>query len=325
MIAAISPYHLTTREPPAMAALLLSRRVFTILPTPAEGQSRRAVENAVARSPRYLRFMESWRWSVPLWNAGVVGAALDGDTGLEDIREVCSKITADERLTPLRPFMKLGVLESDEYLDAVTHDLLRGGPDPAVSVPLAAGLDRFASRHGLLVARANPTSVAQRAEMLHARPLGAVGLPILLQAGGERMEWTRDKLAPSLADLRDAIEETVDSIDDPVALKDGSMAVSGAARDYAKAFDALRPELRADAADDEIRVVDGAATLTLVEFPADVVLRSSAAAAAAMLPTRAGRAAGPASATATSLPVKFDPLDSASIVSMLVKVVGAKR
>ena len=39
MLIAVSPYHMTTREPAAMAALLLASRVVTILPTPEVGMS----------------------------------------------------------------------------------------------------------------------------------------------------------------------------------------------------------------------------------------------------------------------------------------------
>jgi hypothetical protein len=44
----------------------------------------------------------------------------------------------------------------------VAADLLKGGPDPAITVPLAAGIDQFAMRHGAAVARSSPFSIARR-------------------------------------------------------------------------------------------------------------------------------------------------------------------
>ncbi|QKK09619.1 MAG: hypothetical protein HND58_16560 [Planctomycetota bacterium] len=73
MFAAISPYHLTTREPPAMAALLLAERSVTFMPSPRG--TREEIEQAAAESPEYVRFMETWAWSMPLWKDGLLGSA----------------------------------------------------------------------------------------------------------------------------------------------------------------------------------------------------------------------------------------------------------
>jgi hypothetical protein len=62
MLVAVSPYHLTTREPAAIAALLLADRVVTLLP----GPDRRGAELAAERLPHYLDFVLTWEWSVPL-------------------------------------------------------------------------------------------------------------------------------------------------------------------------------------------------------------------------------------------------------------------
>ncbi|MCA9287425.1 MAG: hypothetical protein KDA05_02505 [Phycisphaerales bacterium] len=50
----VSPYHLTTREAPAMAALQLADRAITMMPTPFAGTAKRDVEGAVAAAERIV-------------------------------------------------------------------------------------------------------------------------------------------------------------------------------------------------------------------------------------------------------------------------------
>jgi hypothetical protein len=60
MLIVASPYHLTTREPAAMAALLLARQVVTLLPTPLEGAGSSREAMAAARCvPTYRALVES--------------------------------------------------------------------------------------------------------------------------------------------------------------------------------------------------------------------------------------------------------------------------
>ena len=51
LVAVVSPYHLTTREAPALAALLFADRVVTIRPTPLGGESRSEVCRAMDLAP----------------------------------------------------------------------------------------------------------------------------------------------------------------------------------------------------------------------------------------------------------------------------------
>ena len=184
----VSPYHLTTREAPAMAALQVASRVVTMMPTPFSGVSRRDVEGAARTAPRYREFMASWRWSGPLWEAGVIAPHHEGFDAAEHVRLAFDRIAADARYAPLRPLMKPHVFESErEYLQAVAGDVLKGGPDPAITVPVAAGIDRFAARHGLAVARAHPTSISQRAEARLGERLLALAIPALTQASADRI------------------------------------------------------------------------------------------------------------------------------------------
>ncbi len=310
MLVAVSPYHLTTREPAAMAALLLAERVVTLLPGPGAGRS--AAERAVERVPHYLDFMLSWEWSVPLWESGVVAGAADGLNAEVDVRAAHARIATDERLSRLRALMRPGLLDTEEgYLDAVARDLLRGGPDPAITVPLAAGIDAFAVRCGAAVARSHPTSVVQVAESRLGRRVFAFAAPVLLQASAERMIEARELLEPELTELRAA----VGGMTNPALRTNGhekmdpAERLEAAAAIYAKAFDRLREELLTSDRD-EPRVVDGVVAITGMTLPPDAVFTASLAAIGA------GAGAEPRDAGA------HGALAPAQVLPLLVKVMG---
>jgi hypothetical protein len=320
MLIAVSPYHITTREPAAAAALLLARGVVTLLPAPFDGRGRDQVEDVAARVPRYLEFMKSWRWTMPLWEAGVIRAGIHGEDAVADVRAVCESIDADERFSRLRLFMRRELWDSEEgYLDAVARDLLKGGPDPGITVPVAAGLDRFATRHGLAVARSSPISVVQRAEERLGKRIFAVAVPVLLQAEGERLLEARDLLEPELEDLRLALEELADL--DPLTANGELHSAQGrlmeASRAYAVAFEEHRETLtRVDDVDD-LHVATGMVSLMGMMLPADAVLTSSMTAMRAISP-----ALGPAAARPTNLPATLAPGQDLRFLTIIVKVVG---
>ncbi len=187
---AASPYHLTTRELPVMVGALLAERLITILPVPgwsglnatasavrgddesapasdgppnagptATDPNGRAllpdqVRGALRACPRYLRVLERWRWSAPMWVEGVVASTLRGLDAADELASVCAGIRHDERWRTLRGYLHTELFASErDFLEGVSADLLKGGPDPGISLPLSASLDRFASRHGLGVLR----------------------------------------------------------------------------------------------------------------------------------------------------------------------------
>lgn len=327
----VSPYHLTTREPPAVASLLLADRVVTLMPAPFDagnGRSpgREAVERAVERSPKYLRFMQSWQWTMPLWEAGVVVSAMQGQDAAEDAAAVCRRVERDDRYRTLRPLMRPELFQNeDAYLDAVAADLLKGGPDPGVSVPLAAGIDRFAVRHGLMVARSEPCSLAQRAEVRMGQRVFALALPVLLQAGGHRIMEARRLLERELNDLRAAIDTSAEEAAaseggcDPGASNALIGPIFEAARAYVDAYNANREAIAAFEEDeDEPRMVEGLVAVTAMTLPADAVLRSSVAAMNAMWPSASRRAAAPVT---SDLPVVHEG-DGRCFVALLIKAMG---
>ncbi|MBC7833890.1 MAG: hypothetical protein H7Y88_02170, partial [Phycisphaerales bacterium] len=194
---ALSPYHLTTGELPAVVAAVLGDRVITLMPEPFEGTSKAEVAAAVARSPRYLRLMEAWRWSMPLWRSGLIASSLNGEGVAEAVFGELARIASSPGLDALRAYMRPGVFaQQDSYLEAVATDLLKGGPDPAIGVPVSAGLDAFAAEHGLAVMRSGggagsdvmgrepAPSMAQRAEASLGRGLFACAIPVPVRAAG---------------------------------------------------------------------------------------------------------------------------------------------
>lgn len=324
----VSPYHLTTREPPAMAALQLARQVVTMMPTPMAGITRRDIDGAVEAAPKYLDLMESWRWSSALWDAGVIAPTHEGFDAAEDVRLAFERIAGDDRYAPLRPLMKPHIFSDDrDYLQAVASDVLKGGPDPAITVPVAAGLDRFAARHSLAVARATPASVSQKAEARMGERLAAFVVPMLAQSSADRVLFLREELEGPLEDLRDEVSGTVPGVRSP--------GLDLAAREYTAAFDAAHADLTEELDPDEPRVITAMVSVSLVSLPAGAVLESSLAAlrslgmgagrgAAAHPGARAVTGAGAAVAGPSgALPAVWDA-DSAPVLSLVFKVIGGR-
>ena len=312
-----------------MAALLLGNPVVTLLPSPAGEVNQDRLRSAVCAAPRYLKFMESWAWSRELWDAGIISSVHHGQDAASDVRDAWSRIVSDAALSSLRPFMREDLFEDEHhYLDAVANDVLRGGPDPAICVPVNAGLDRFAAIHGLVVARSAPKSVAQKAEIELATRGFALVLPVLLQASSQRVLLARELLADVLGDLRDALSmeftslaaqwKSLERTRSRKALKP-TARLADAVIAYTQAFDDLRSELTCRSLDDDSRLVVGPVIMEAIMLPADAVLASSAAAVHAMrrLPTR--RAFVPES---SGVPALADPVMQRPVLSVLVRPMG---
>jgi hypothetical protein len=310
----VSPYHLTTREPAAMAALLLAEKVFTLLPASLEDPSAVAAKRVAERSPWYSRFMESWSWTIPLWEEGVLFSRWREDDLASEMRAIAERLRHEEQYLPLRPLLREQLYESDHtYLSYLGADLLKGGPDPGITVPLSAALDRFARRHECFVARGQAVSVVQKAEAEFASSLGAIAVPMLLQGSGEQVLLAREILEPQLGELRLALAECSGRKGDV------DRHLSAAAGAYARAFDANKEEL-ATAVDDEIRPIIGSVVVSAVSMPADVVLRSSLIAVELLGATAPRTKATPPS---TTLPLPVRSTEAGSVVSLVIKPMGA--
>lgn len=313
MFVLVSPYHLTSREPPAMSCLLLATQVITLMPAPLSGQTLADVRRAAADSPLYLRFMQSWEWAMPLFTAGVAASTFAGEDPGADARRAHALLRDDPRFDAMRSVLRPDLYELErDYLDLVASDILKGGPDPGVLVPLAAGIDRFAARFSLAVARSQPVSVAQRAEMRLGARCFAIALPYLVRASAARLLLARDLLDEPLAHLRRVIASASEA--DPTEL---NAELRDAAAGYACAFADHRQELLAT--DPETRAVEGTLALTGLLLPADAVLRSAISAVRIMSVPVAEPAAS------TTLPALFDELSSQRVLSLICKQMGRKR
>ncbi len=268
----VSPYHMTTREPAAMASLVLAEHVVTALPTPAGVASREAVTRAAERVTQYSELLLSWEWARALFDTGVCGTSLAGEDPLDELVDVTRDIDENDSYAGLRPFMRNVLEESgDTVLRAVSRDVIRTGPDPAISVPVTAGLDRFAHRHGLIAARSHSRSQAQQYEARLARPLVRCALPVILQGSAERLIEFRQRLGDELTMLRQAIE----AIDESRARAVADAISAGVERE--------RTELTRVEDPDDPRVIIGLVSITISEQPVDAVLTSSSLAAASLL------------------------------------------
>lgn len=318
MIVAVSPYHLTTREPPAIVSAQLAERVVTLLPAPAGGGA--GAMRAAERVPSFLKFTQSFAWSLPLWKAGVLSGGIGEDAPLADVREVAAAIRADDRYAALRVFLHAEVYDDERaYLAAVSKDLLKAGPDPGLSVPVVAAIDRYATRRSLFAARPPATSLAQSAEAGLARRVFAVGVPALLQADAARVLHCREVLADVLEDLWASMGEL------PATVREGRgvsattvQRIGDAAEAYTQAFQDRREQVFEGSADDEVRAVESMVSITGAALPSDAALRSSVAAMARV----GGEVPGPA--PGGNLPARYDPLEGRSFVALFIKPLGTR-
>ncbi|GMV25496.1 MAG: hypothetical protein AMXMBFR58_15270 [Phycisphaerae bacterium] len=310
----VSPYHLTSRAPAALVSLLLAERAVTLMPAPLRTSNARDLANAAAALPRYRKLVESWQWSEALWQAGAIVPVVGEFDPYDDVRMVWEDLLSPGGgWSELAPLMRAGLFDDEaHYLDAVAGDVLKGGADPGICVPLIAGLDRFAVRHGLLVARSAPTSVAEKAEAAMGRRLFAFSIPVLRQSSGEVLGDVREDAAELLGELRGAMREASASAGDSAA------AVSRAARDVQGELGELIQSAVKGSDRHDVRAVAGMATVTGVALPANAVLASSSKAAAAMIGMRNGGREEPG-----TLPV-LDPLAGGEFVALVVKMVGMR-
>jgi len=272
VIILVSPYHMTTREPVAMASLALAEYVVTALPTPAGAPTREAVTRAAERVTQYADLMHLWEWAMPLFDAGLCGTSMSGEDPLDELLTVSRAIDEDDRYAGLRPFMRTVLAEAgDDMLRALCRDVIRTGPDPAISVPVTAGLDRFAHRHDLIAARSHDRSKAQRYESQLATPVMRFALPVILQGPADRILEYRGRMLEELELLLQAIEAE----DEQGARVAADAVAIGVEREHIELT-------RVDDPDDP-RVVIGLVSVTLAEQPVDAVLTASSLAATSVL------------------------------------------
>ncbi|MEM8756393.1 MAG: hypothetical protein AAGF47_01250 [Planctomycetota bacterium] len=301
MNVALNPYDLTARSEAALAALLLADRVWTVMPSPQRAPSAVDIGRAAMDEPAFAELLNAWSWAMPLFSAGIASGAGDvAQDMLAAIRGMLGVIEQNDRFASVRPFMHQALAEPDEvYLRAFCGDLLRSGADPAMALPVSAGIDAAAADYGLLVVRGEACSHATRLEQGMIRELTRVAVPFLSQAGGQRLLAARADLEPSLDAFRDAVNGwRVGEIRD-------------ASQQLTEAFDTIEAELCRPTDADEPRVLRGQAVVTFGELSADAVLRAGAAAASAVV-------GGPPGAHGVHS-------DTLLVRTMVVRRLGARR
>ncbi|MCH7961275.1 MAG: hypothetical protein IIC49_02975 [Planctomycetes bacterium] len=275
--AVVSPYHLSSREPPAMVASLVCDRAVTFLPSPPSGD-RESFTEAVAVVPRYRELLQSWEWCAQLWDRGVLCAQLDGRDPAQHVCRACDRMMSDSALELLRQLAHDRLFDSVQtYLDVISRDILCAGPNPGVSIPVVLGLDEFAFEHGLVAVRPEPASLIQRVEAGLAERLAVVAIPVIHQGDGRCVMEARDALADPLDDLRDAIDEALTAAieGEYIEPEQRDARLRDSSRAYAHAFNEIRDELAHVPKDDEPRMVEGQVTLTLATLPRDAAITSA--------------------------------------------------
>ncbi|MCA9294656.1 MAG: hypothetical protein KDA20_12675, partial [Phycisphaerales bacterium] len=161
--AVLNPYDLHARSEAASAALLLAPAVVTLRPAPLEGTGADALRAAAEDAPAFGELVRAWAWSGPLWRGGVLRGTWDGEEPIEDVQRAAREIAGGGG--PLAEVVGASPFEDTRaYLQAMCQDLMRGGRDPGVAVPVAVGLESFAGRHGLAIVRGQGKSLAAKFE-----------------------------------------------------------------------------------------------------------------------------------------------------------------
>jgi len=305
--AVLSPYDLTDRSPAAMAAFQFAGSLVTLLPTEASDSSseRERFEAACRTIPRYRELMEVWRWSAELWSAGVIGSVWNGEDAATDVARAGQRMAADPALAALALDAE-SLADPRATLGALTRDLHKGGSDPAVSVPVTAGLDAFAARHALCAIRPEAASHAQKAEARLGRRLFSFIAPAVIQSETERLLDARNRLRVELDELRETVAACIEGRTDQQAVRE-------AARLYAAAFETEREHLTRIEDPDDVRVVTAMMSVTATAAPADAAMRSARA-----LASRLSRPPAPSAQAALAL--RDEP--AGETVSLMLKVIS---
>jgi hypothetical protein len=310
MQAVVSPYHLTSRDSAAMAALLLADEVITLLPTPPSpptgavrsgtspaqtepgdpgGETREGLTTALAACPRFGRVLRSWLELAPLFEAGVVRTLVGRHDAMHDVRGAAARIDHQRELESLRPFVHDETLGgSMDGLDALCADLLKGGPDPGIALPVIAGLDALALRHRLVAVRAGAGggggtgrgggggveggSLTQQVEARLGRTVASFGVPIIAAGSGRTIMNLRQGMATELARLGTAIDEAWSGGTGSAALGTSLRAAAG---EVTRAFRRHAPQVISRDDDLGRRVTEVFVSVQLRLLPADAAYRAA--------------------------------------------------
>ncbi|MFM9957341.1 MAG: hypothetical protein ACKVZJ_04650 [Phycisphaerales bacterium] len=213
----LSPYDLTARSAAAVGACLLGDRVLTLMPAP---ESANASTNTTAlahrNSPAFARLSEAWAWSGPLWRAGVITTGMDGPAVTAALNAARKGIDRDPSMLALTSLMSRtdpggsGEGGESKRFDAICRDLVTGGINPAVTVPLGAAVDNFAAAHALTLVRGTPRSMVGRLEKAGERIVFRLSVLTAVEADASDLVQLRAALSESAAPFRAAVTRLLD-------------------------------------------------------------------------------------------------------------------
>lgn len=215
----LSPYELDGQSLGARVGLLLGQPASTLLPTPTLGTSDQAIEDAIEHSPGYLKLMERWRWSSPLWNAGILVRGLEPQGPLPWIRAAARDFDRDRTLATLTqrasppgtpgpsPTATDTFDDDGVYLQALSEDLRKGGVRPAVVLAVTAGLEAYSAATGATLVRTAAQSTAGKHEDRSSRRIARAVLRMPTPEKADEILETREELAPELDAVRSVISK----------------------------------------------------------------------------------------------------------------------
>ncbi len=280
---AISPYELASPSPGAAVALLLADVAITLVPSPAIASESESLEQC----PRFAQLLGRWQWTRSLWDAGVLSAELDEAHPVEDVHDACQDIQSEPSHAVIRAILPSGLVDDRRArLDTLCNDLIRGGVDPGVVIPVSVGLERFAARHDLPIVRSPANSAVTTLEQRDTAALSRFALPCMLGASGRTILAAREHLASELEDVRAAVQHAVQATRVGASSeehRDILQHTLGPAADALEdAFQSVRPVLASVADDRGDRYKPVTATITLGAGPPDAALRAASRAATAL-------------------------------------------
>lgn len=205
----LSPFELTQSSPAAAAAMLLASDdagLRTLLPAPFAGSGPADTFNAARHAPSYHRLIESWHWTTPLWRAGLLTAARQGRQLADDLLRIASALAADPAFQSAPHIFPLEAFGDEaSMLEAVSRDILRGGVDPGIHVPLNRLTESLAADEGAPIMASDHRRPVARCESPNGSASGGITLSVLLHADADAILTLRDWLAPELDALRAAL------------------------------------------------------------------------------------------------------------------------
>jgi hypothetical protein len=205
---ALSPYEIGGCSVAAATAVVLAGGgggVLTLKPSPFEAESAAGVREIVATAPSFARLLESWRWTGPLWREGVLEAALEGRALAGALGRMVARMRADVDVKGLSALVhEAAIGDESGFLEAISRDVLRGGADPSVCLPIIALMEEVAAARGAALVCGESSGMLWRAKG-GDESVGTASFPVAVGMDGESLLGFRERLAREHETLGDVL------------------------------------------------------------------------------------------------------------------------